>query len=139
MGPNGMAEGDVHVIDRSGEPYTPPPVTLKPFSGEGRTMRDSSEASSSQAAVPTTEAAELVVDESQPTTSLQLRLSDGSRKVIKANQSHTVLQLHNHVATLTPGVAFSLGVAFPRKKLTDMGQTLAEAGLLNETIVQSSS
>jgi hypothetical protein len=50
-----------------------------------------------------------------------------------------VLQLHNHIATLTPGLAFAIGVAFPRKKLTDMDKTLAEAGLLNETIVQSTS
>jgi len=139
MGPDGMTEGDVHIIDKSGEPYKPPPVTLKPFSGEGRTMRDESAGSSSEAAMPASAPAELTVDESAPTTTLQVRLSDGSRKIVKANQTHTVLQLHNHIATLTPGVAFSLGTAFPRKKLTEMGQTLAEAGLLNETIVQSSS
>ena len=40
MGEDGSAESDVHLIDRSTESYTPPPPTLKPFSGSGRTMRD---------------------------------------------------------------------------------------------------
>jgi len=135
IGPNGEAEGDVHIIDKSGEPYKPPSVTLKPFSGEGRSMRDPSAASSSAEA---TEAAELTLDESAPTTTLQIRLSDGSRKVVKANKAHTVLQLKQHVASLTPGVAaFSLRAGFPPKKLEEMNKTLEEAGLLGEAITQS--
>ena len=38
MGPDGNPEGDVHIIDKSGEQYVPPKA--KPFSGEGLTMRD---------------------------------------------------------------------------------------------------
>ena len=34
MGPDGNPEGDVHIIDKSGEQYVPPKA--KPFSGEGR-------------------------------------------------------------------------------------------------------
>jgi len=136
IGPDGNAESDVHLIDRSGEPYKPPPPTLKPFSGSGRSMRDDN-ASASTASPPSTSAEELVVDASQPTTTLQIRLHDGSRKVVKANQSHTVLQLRQHVATLTPGISFELATTFPRKKLTELEQTLAEAELLNQTIVQS--
>jgi len=135
MGDDGQAEGDVHIVDRSGEPYTPPPVTLKPFSGEGRTMRDASEAGAAAAAP--TDAAELVLDDGAPTTTLQVRLADGSRKVLKANKTHTVLQLQQHIATFTPGLAFSLRAGFPPKKLTEMDKTLEEAGLLNEAITQS--
>ena len=40
IGEDGVAEGDVHIVDKSGEAYKPPPVTLKPFQGEGRSMRD---------------------------------------------------------------------------------------------------
>jgi len=133
-GPDGNAESDVHLVDRSGEPYKPPPVVLKPFSGAGRSMRDESAASTATA--PTT-AEEILVDSSQPTTTLQIRLHDGSRKLVKANHSHTVLQLRQHVATLTPGVSFDLSTMMPRKKLTETGQTLAEAELLNQTIVQT--
>jgi hypothetical protein len=91
----------------------------------------------SAAAPPTEDAAELDVDAALPTTSLQIRLHDGSRKVVKANHTHTVLQLRAHVAALTPGVSFELATTFPRKKLTELEQTLAAAGLLNQTIVQS--
>ncbi|KAL1503999.1 hypothetical protein AB1Y20_010414 [Prymnesium parvum] len=133
MGPDGQAEGDVHIIDRSAEPYKPPPVKLKPFSGEGRSMRDAGEGTSSSAP---TDPVELVVDESAPTTTLQVRLADGSRKVVKANKSHTVLQLQQHIATFTPGIGFSLRAGFPPKKLTDFEKTLGEAGLLNEAVTQ---
>ena len=139
MGPDGDGEGDVHVIDKSGEAYKPPPASLKPFGGEGRSMRDEAAAggagSSSGGAV---DAQELTLDGSAPTTTLQVRLADGSRKIVKANHTHTVLQLRQHIATLTPGVTFSLRGGFPPKPLTDETLTLADAKLLNETIVQSS-
>lgn len=134
MGPDGNPEGDVHIIDKSGEQYVPPKA--KPFSGEGRTMRDESAAAA--APVEAVGGAELVVDESQPTTTLQIRLSDGTRKVVKANHTHTVLQLQQHVSTFCPpGTAFTLSTAFPRKKLTEMDKTLADAGVLNETLMQT--
>jgi len=134
-GPDGNLESDVHLHDRTGEPYKAPPPTLKPFSGAGRSMRD--ETAVNTAAAPPTSAEEIVVDPSQPTTTLQIRLHDGSRKVVKANHSHTVLQLRQHVATLTPGISFELSTTFPRKKLTELDSTLAQAQLLNETVVQS--
>lgn len=135
-GDDGEAEGEVHLIDKHTEKYTPPPVTLKPFSGDGRSLRDESAAGAPPP--PEAAAAELQLDESAPMTTLQVRLADGSRKVVKANHTHTILQLRGHIATLTPGGApFSLKGGFPPKPLTDEGKTLAEAGLLSETIVQS--
>eukprot|EP00316_Scyphosphaera_apsteinii_P001357 CAMPEP_0119311772 /NCGR_PEP_ID=MMETSP1333-20130426/23818_1 /TAXON_ID=418940 /ORGANISM="Scyphosphaera apsteinii, Strain RCC1455" /LENGTH=300 /DNA_ID=CAMNT_0007316243 /DNA_START=39 /DNA_END=942 /DNA_ORIENTATION=+ len=136
VGPDGNAESDVHLIDRSGEPYKPPPPTLKPFSGSGRSMRDAP-AEGVSPPPPPTSGSELSVDPAQPTTTLQIRLHDGSRKVVKANHTHTVQQLLQHVATLTPNMAFELSTTFPRKKLTEPDKTLVEAELLNQTIVQS--
>lgn len=47
-------------------------------------------------------------------------------------------QLRGHIAALSPaGLVFSLRGGFPPKPLTDESRTLAEANLLNETIVQS--
>jgi len=135
MGEDGQAEGDVHIIDKSGEGYVPPPVTLKPFSGEGRSMR--AEGGASDAAAAAAEPQELTVDASAPTTTLQVRMADGSRKIVKANHTHTVLQLKAHVATFAPGVAFTLKGGFPPKPLTDDAVTLADAKLLNESIVFS--
>ena len=40
IGEDGGAEGDVHIIDKSGEPYKPPTVAEKPFQGQGRSMRE---------------------------------------------------------------------------------------------------
>lgn len=136
---DGQAEGDVHLIDKSGEAYKPPPVSLKPFTGEGRSMRDEAAASSSgAAAAPPAEAQELSIDPNAPTTTLQVRLADGSRKIVKANHTHTVLQLRSHIATfLAPGAAFTLKGGYPPKVLEDGGLTLADAKLLNETIMQS--
>jgi hypothetical protein len=136
---DGQAEGDVHLIDKSGEAYTPPPVVLKPFSGEGRSMRDDAAGSSSGAAAAApTEAQELSLDPNAPTTTLQVRLADGSRKVVKANHTHTVLQLRSHIATfLAPGASFTLKAGFPPKPLMDEGLTLADAKLLGDTILQS--
>ena len=76
-------------------------------------------------------------DESKPTTTLQVRLHDGSRKVVKANKSHTVSEIKAHVATLTPGIAFTLKAGFPPKELAEMEKSLEDAGLLGEAIVQS--
>ena len=88
-------------------------------------------------AAPAGAGAALVLDEAAPTTSLQVRLADGSRKVVKANHTHTLRQLKGHVATLCPGVAFDLKGGFPPKPLTDDDATLADAKLLNESIVVS--
>ena len=86
---------------------------------------------------PSAEPAELTVDTAAPTTTLQVRMADGSRKVVKANHTHTILQLRCHIATLGSSTAFTLKGGYPPKPLSDEGKTLAEAGLLNETIVQS--
>merc|ERR1719198_443574 len=69
MGAEGQTEGDVHIIDKSGEPYKPPPVTLKPFGGQGRSMREEAAASgegSAAAAAPAAEAQPLTLDEGAP-------------------------------------------------------------------------
>ena len=78
----GDADTDVHLVDKSGEPYKAPPPTRKPFSGEGRSMRDDAGGGSSSgaAAAPVGDAAELCVDESQPTTTLQVRADPGATR-----------------------------------------------------------
>ena len=81
----------------------------------------------------------LTLDEGAPMTTLQVRMADGSRKVIKANHTHTVQQLKQHVATFAPGVAFTLKGGFPPKPLDDEDATLAEAKLLGESLVFSPS
>mmetsp|Transcript_26545 Transcript_26545/g.68543 ORF Transcript_26545/g.68543 Transcript_26545/m.68543 type:complete len:147 (+) Transcript_26545:602-1042(+) len=135
--PHAGADIDVHCIDKSTEAYTPPPPTVTPFAGAGHTMRDDSAPADTGGPVTPQEA---VVDESAPTTSVQLRLHDGSRRVLKLNHTHTIGQLRSHVATLMPpGARFELSTQFPRTKLSsaDDAKTVADAGLLNNTIAAS--
>ena len=81
---------------------------------------------------------EATLDTSAPSTSIQLRLADGSRRVLKLNHTHTVGQLRAHVATLVaPGTRFELAIPVPRAKLVDNSVTVAAAGLLNNTVVVS--
>ena len=107
----------------------------RPTWGKGHTIHNDSATSSSSSAP--IDARALVVDEGAPTTILQVRLADGSRKLVKANHTHTVLQLRAHISTLSPGLTFTLKVGFPPKPLPDEQLSLAGAKLLNETIVQT--
>jgi UBX domain-containing protein 1 len=79
------------------------------------------------------------VDESAPVTSLQLRLLDGSRVVARFNAGHTVAHIRAFIERLRPGTG-AVGVlqvaGMPPKTLTDMGATLADAGLLNAVVIQ---
>jgi UBX domain-containing protein 1 len=79
----------------------------------------------------------LVVDETQPTTSVQIRLHDGTRLVAKFNHTHTVGDLRGFVdAALPKRVAYQLQTTLPVRVLADESQTLHDAGLLGSTVVQ---
>jgi len=78
------------------------------------------------------------VDESAPTTNLQIRLADGSRLVGKFNHSHTVGDIRTYIVGSRPqysGASFAIMTTFPNKELTDEKLSLTEANLLNAVIV----
>lgn len=77
-------------------------------------------------------------DESKPTTSIQIRLADGSRLVAKFNLDQNVGDIRNFIRTCRPdlGNGFSLATTFPTKALTDAGQTIEAAGLAGAVVVQ---
>ncbi|KNE70457.1 hypothetical protein AMAG_14585 [Allomyces macrogynus ATCC 38327] len=149
---------DLQVAHKSDEDFKPPPA--KPFSGQGNRLGsvipgDFASSSSSSALPPTTATAasssrsappptatgpltaEFEVDPTQPTTSVQVRLADGTRLVGKFNHAHTVGDLRQFVRRARPQQrAFSLNTTFPMKELTEDTATLAEAGLLNAVVVQ---
>ncbi|KAF7731582.1 hypothetical protein EC973_009346 [Apophysomyces ossiformis] len=142
---------DVRVSRRQDEDYTPPPkAPPKPFEGVGHRLgspapglsstvpgaypsSSSSATSATSAARPSTPQ----INENEPTTSLQIRLGDGSRLVAKFNHTHTVADIRQHIEVNRPGGrSFILQTTFPVKELTDEKQTLKEAGLLNAVVVQ---
>ncbi|XP_042031049.1 plant UBX domain-containing protein 4-like [Salvia splendens] len=138
----------VHVnLIRRDENRPEPEVRSIPFQGIGRTLGSSSAAVS--APETTTAAATLlsaptlseclVVDKSLPSTSIQLRLADGTRMVAHFNPHHTIADIRSFIDASRPGGTRSYQlqtVGFPPKVLTDLTQTIEQAGLLNSVVVQ---
>ena len=161
---------DVRVAKRLDEDYTPPPkAPPKPFEGAGHRLgspspevmsRTSSSASQPKAPRST----HLEVDTTQPVTSLQIRMADGTKLVAKFNHTHTIADVRNFInayvsyfiypydsfeyfdlqlslCSSRPGESsrpYILRSSFPPKPLTDENVSLADAGLLNSVIVQTS-
>ncbi|CAH2058529.1 unnamed protein product, partial [Iphiclides podalirius] len=79
------------------------------------------------------------LDESSPVTTLQFRLADGSRLTGRFNHGHTVADLQRYVARAEPAYQlrpFALLTTFPSAELADPALTLAQANLLNTTLLQ---
>lgn len=116
------------------------------FQGVGRTLGSSSSTAAvpEQAATASLTAAPspsmgLVVDKSLPSTSIQLRLVDGTRLVAHFNFHHTIGDIRNFIDASRPGGnrTYQLQtVGFPPKVLTDPNQTIEQAGLANSVIIQ---
>lgn len=81
----------------------------------------------------------LVVDETVPTTSIQIRLADGTRLVAKFNHHHTVNDIRAFIDSSRPGAPVNYQLqtmGFPPKPLTDLSQTIEQAGLANSVVLQ---
>lgn len=119
-----------------------------PFHGVGRTLASSSvnedkkvESSDTASSFTTAPAPAigLSVDQTQPSTSIQLRLADGTRMVSRFNTRHTVRDIRGFIDASRPGAprTYQLQtVGFPPKQLTDLEQTIEQAGLANSVIIQ---
>ncbi|XP_044746083.1 NSFL1 cofactor p47-like [Coccinella septempunctata] len=80
----------------------------------------------------------LQLDTSQPVTSIQIRLADGSRLVAQFNHTHTVGEIRSYILAARPQYAtqsFDLLSSYPSKVLED-SQTIKEAGIVNSAIMQ---
>lgn len=78
------------------------------------------------------------LDESAPTTTISVRLNDGSRVQATLNHSHTIADLRSYLVNLRPELSrsnFVLLTTFPSKELGDNNQTLQQAGILNSSIM----
>ncbi|TBU26883.1 hypothetical protein BD311DRAFT_808092 [Dichomitus squalens] len=79
------------------------------------------------------------VDQTKPTTSVQIRLADGTRMVARMNLTHTVGDIRNFINASRPennARAYAIMTTFPNKELQDDGQTIEAAGLANAVVVQ---
>lgn len=132
-------------LTRRDENYPEPEKRQVAFQGVGRTLGSSSSTAVAEPTAPTplTTAPSpmmgLVVDKSLPSTSIQLRLADGTRLVAHFNFHHTVNDIRNFIDASRPGGAriYQLQtVGFPPKVLTDPTQTIEQAGLANSVVIQ---
>ena len=106
--------------------------TFRSFSGAGATLGGNNDSAVSGNTVdPSTLADPTATDTSRPTTSIQVRLPNGQRKVIKINLDATVLQLASHMKPLlgSDATPFRLVSGFPPKPLEDFALTVEAAGL----------
>jgi len=79
------------------------------------------------------------VDQTLPTTSVQIRLADGTRIVCRMNLTHKVQDIRNFINASRPENLtrpYTIGTTFPNRTLEDDSQTIEAAGLLNSVIVQ---
>ncbi|KAM0861524.1 hypothetical protein ACQ4PT_045829 [Festuca glaucescens] len=134
----------VNVIKRYAD-YEEPARPRSSFQGVGRTLGGGSSTDDSPAPTPVTQEPNsaprpisFVVDDSQPFTSIQLRLADGTRMVARFNLHHTVADIRGFIDASRPGAArpYQLQTGFPPKQLTDSTQTVEQAGLKNSVIMQ---
>ena len=134
--------GDVVVglRDKRGEDYTEPERQFEAFDGEGTSLGSAAAPVAAGGVVtPVEGAAAPVVDESQPTTSIQVRLLNGKRLVVKVNKSARVADVA--AAVNASGDAgsdpYTLNAGFPPRAVEDMNQTVEEAGLAGSVVNQT--
>lgn len=129
----------VSLINKGGQPYEPPAASAsaRAFVGTGHSLGGSTASSASAGATVQAPTETISVDESAPTTTIQMRLHDGTRITQRFNLSHTVGHIYAYVASASPGVEFDLNMSFPRKKLDDKTQTIEAAQLQNAALTQS--
>lgn len=133
-------EVDLNLVPHKDEPYVAPKKVYKPFGGQGQRLgsptpgpelsRPSAPtpASASAPSQPTESASiDPVIDASQPTLQLQVRLGDGSRVQTRFNTSHTIQEVYSYVDR-APGTrrSYVLMTTFPSQELTDKSQVLGE-------------
>ncbi|XP_065008841.1 plant UBX domain-containing protein 3-like [Musa acuminata AAA Group] len=138
----------VHVnLVRRAENCPEPARRLAPFQGAGRTLGSGSSNSSGSELADTATASSstpssstgLAVDESKPSTTMQLRLADGTRMIARFNTQHTVANIRSFIDASRPGAPSSYQlqtVGFPPKQLNDPSKTIEEAGLANSVVIQ---
>ncbi|KAG8513881.1 UBX domain-containing protein 2B [Galemys pyrenaicus] len=130
--------------DHQDQEYIKPRLRFKAFSGEGQKLGSLTPEIISTPSSPEEEDksilnAAVLIDDSVPTTKIQIRLADGSRLIQRFNSTHRILDVRDFIIRSRPEFAtldFILVTSFPNKELTDESLTLQEADILNTVILQ---
>merc|ERR1711892_1492893 len=141
--------GEVHVDmeDHREEEFVKPKASARPFQGSGNVLGSIAPAVAAPTASPTLDPAQAEkgaqakagLDAAKPVASIQVRLADGSRLIVKLNHTHTVADLRMYINTARPqyeAVQYSLLTTFPNKELTEDTATISSAGLVGAAVLQ---
>jgi len=140
-----VQSGEVHVNmeDHGEEEFVQPKIKPQAFAGSGYVLGSPVPHVKQEETLPPLASTTVPkhptfqVDDSKPVTTIQIRLSDGTRLVSKFNHDNTIGDIRRLVANAQPTTGnFKLMTTFPNKILTDDTQTIADAKLLNAVIVQ---
>lgn len=125
---------DVSLEDKRKEKYRPPtPPKYVAYSGAGATLGGTD----GVGLEVNKDTGKPIVDESQPTTNLQIRFHNGEREVVTFNLSHTIGDLHQYIMNAAPvDGSYQLVSGFPPKPVGDPSLTLESAGLKAAAITQ---
>ncbi|XP_006031885.1 UBX domain-containing protein 2B [Alligator sinensis] len=130
--------------DHQEQEYVKPRLKFKAFSGEGQKLGSLTPEIVSTPSSPEEEMksilnAAVLINDTVPTTKIQIRLADGSRLIQRFNQTHRIKDIRDFIIQSRPEFTtadFVLVTTFPNKELTDESLTLQEADILNTVILQ---
>ena len=109
------------------------------FDGEGTSLGSAATPATSGGVIaPDSDATPPTLDSAQPTTSIQVRLLDGTRLVIKVNTTATVQEVASAInASGQAGTEmYVLSAGFPPRPIEDLSKTVQEAGLAGSVVNQ---
>uniref|UniRef100_M4EN53 UBX domain-containing protein n=2 Tax=Brassica campestris TaxID=3711 RepID=M4EN53_BRACM len=125
----------VTLIRRQQEDF--PQDSPKPFQGVGRTLAEPPASSDSLTTEPTPS-----TDPTAPTTSIKVILADGTPIVSRFTTTHhTIRDVRDFIDAATPDASrdyqlLIMGTQLPPKPLTDLDQTIEQAGISNSVVTQ---
>uniref|UniRef100_A0A8D0BM46 UBX domain-containing protein 2A n=1 Tax=Salvator merianae TaxID=96440 RepID=A0A8D0BM46_SALMN len=136
-------EVDVKVDDKKDEVYTLKKPVFHPFSGQGYRLGSATPRiiSTVKRDVKEIERIEpvVVLNNSEPTTNVQIWLADGTRIVQKFNTSHRISHIRDFITEYQGHQGrspFTLTTSLPFRELLNESLTLEEANVKNAVVVQ---
>ncbi|KAF7291110.1 p47 protein isoform c [Mycena indigotica] len=128
---------NIVVARRTNEEYVAPRTSWSggirlgaPIPGEAASV------SQATSTIPTTTAKPPTIDDTQPTTQIQVRLANGNRFLARLNVTHTVADLRALIDSANPSTgAYVLQTTFPTTQLDDATPVGPEGAKLGGTVV----
>jgi len=134
--PKGLKVG---ISNRTKRDYElPPPPKYVAFSGSGMNLTAAQSPTKNEMHVEQDiKPQPPKVDNNKPRTRIMVRLHNGKTEEVEVNYDTQVSDVFTYVWSLTPSVGeFELIAGFPPKPITNVNQTIEEAGLEDSKIIQ---